>query len=313
MAFRLARVGLIFALGLWSATARSEPVKVRVGYTAGGDVSAAFVARARGMFERRGLDVSLTATSIGSNIPAALESGSLEMGTPTAPVLLLAAAGGLSIVPISGGSVSFQHSKNHAVMARTGLDLRTAADFAGKRIGTPGFGGFLDLLFEEWLKRNGVAKDQVHLIEMGQPQMVDVLRGGGVDAVVAADPNITRIEQTGAGHVALFIDSQFPDGLPVIVYAASRDWATAHRDAALGFASAIAEATAYALAHPDELRQIIADYTKLPPPVVAAAALPELSPALTAEQLALWNPILRSQGALTADVDTTKLLDWQAK
>ncbi len=310
MRARRAPIALLCLATLLTAPALAQTTQVRVGYTSGNDVSAAFVARAKGMFQKRGLDVSLTATSIGSNIPAALESGTLEVGTPTAPVLLLAAAGGLELVPISGGSVSYKISKDHAVLARAGLELTTAQDFIGKRIGMAGFGGFLDLLFEEWLKRNGVPANKVNMIEMGQPLMNDALKGGTVDAVVAADPNVTRMQQTGAGHVVLYIDSQFPDDLPVIVYVSSRSWVSKHRDAARAYAEAIAEASSYGLANPDELRQIIADYTKLPPQVIAAAALPDLAPHLTAAQLALWNPILLSQGTLSAPVDTEKLLNW---
>ena len=306
----LRRILLIVPALLGVGPAIAQPVQIRVSYTAGGDVSAAFVARARGMFQARNLDVSLTATAFGSNIPAALQSGTLEIGTPTAPVLLLAAAGGLDLVPISGGSVAMRTSKDHAVLARSGLDLRTANDFVGRRIGMAGFGGFLDLLFEEWLKRNGVSPSRVNMVEMGQPLMNDALKGASVDAVVAADPNVTRMQQTGAGRVVLYIDSQFPDDLPVIVYAGAQAWAASHREAAQSFAAAIAEASTYALAHPDELRRIIADYTKLPPEVVAAASLPDLHASLTADQLALWNPILRSQGALSADVDTAKMLQW---
>lgn len=310
MRARRAPIALLCLASLLTAPALAQTTQVRVGYTSGNDVSAAFVARAKGMFQKRGLDVSLTATSIGSNIPAALESGTLEVGTPTAPVLLLAAAGGLELVPISGGSVSYRISKDHAVLARAGLELTTAQDFIGKRIGMAGFGGFLDLLFEEWLKRNGVPANKVNMIEMGQPLMNDALKGGTVDAVVAADPNVTRMQQTGAGHVVLYIDSQFPDDLPVIVYVSSRSWVSKHRDAARAYAEAIAEASSYGLANPDELRQIITDYTKLPPQVIAAAALPDLAPHLTAAQLALWNPILLSQGTLSAPVDTEKLLNW---
>ncbi len=298
------------ALLVVASMACAQSTRVSVGYTLGGDVSAAFVAREQGVFARHGLDVSLTATAVGSNLPAAVLSGSFDIGTPTAPVLLLATAGGIDEVVVSGGSVATRGSRNHAVIARPGANIVAPADFIGRRVAIAGFGGFFDLLFEEWLARGGVDPQRVFLVEMGQALMADALRGGSVDAVVAADPNVTRMVGNGVGRVVVYIDSQFPDGLPVILYAAGRDWVAKHRDAARAFAESIAEASAYARAHPDQLRQTIAAYTRLPPEVVNAAGLPELQAALSPDQLGLWNPILRSRGALGADVDTARLLDW---
>lgn len=310
----LASMAAILAAFVAGLPAQAQPAapltKLSVGYTSGNDVSAAFVARETGIFARHGLDVSLTVTAFGSNFPAALESGSFDIGTPTAPVVLLAEAGGIEEAIVSGGSVGYQHSRDHAVVARPQVNILKPADFIGRKVGMAGFGGFLDLLFEEWLKREGVDPKRVTMIEMGQPLMSDALKGGSVDAVVAADPNVTRMVTTGVGKVVIFIDSQFPDELPVIVYATSRAWTAKHHDTARAFADSIAEASAYALAHPDELRHTIAGYTKLPPDLVAASSLPDLHPAITAAQLGLWNPIMRSQGALQEDVDTAKLLNW---
>lgn len=306
---RIART-MMFAALLATNAALAEPTRLSVGYTSGGDVSAAFVAREMGIFARHGLDVSLTATAFGANFPAALVSGSFDIATPTGPVLLLAAAGGIEEVVVSGGSVAYQRSHNHAVVARPNSPLATPADFVGRKVAMAGFGGFLDLLFEEWIKRAGIDPKRVVLVEMGQPQMADALKGGTVDAVVAAEPNVSRMLGSGVGHAVIFIDSQFPDELPVILYAGARDWVAKHPAVARAFADSIAEASTYALAHPDELRRTIAGYTKLPPEIVDAAGLPDLHPAVTAAQLGLWNPILRSQGALSADVDTARLLDW---
>ena len=302
--------GLVVGALILAAAAHGQTTRIRVGYTQGGDVSAAFVAREHAIFARHGLEVSLTASTSGSNLPAALMSGSFDIGTLTAPVLLLATAGGIDEVVVSGGSVANRASRNHAVVARPGAHISTPADFLGRRVAIAGFGGFFDLLFENWLRRNDVDPKRVFLVEMGQAQMSDALRGGSVDAVVAADPNVTRMVGSGVGQVVTYIDSQFPDGLPVILYAASRDWVEKHRDAATAFSESIAEATSDARAHPAALRRTIAAYTRLPPAVVEAASLPELQSTLSATELGRWNPILRSQGMLGADVDTARLLAW---
>lgn len=305
LAFMCALLFAAFAGPAWA-----QPLKLQVGYTSGGDISPAFVARDQGIFAKHGLDVKLTALAFGSVLPPALISGSLDIASPTAPVLLQAADNDIDLVAVSGGSVTKRTSKDHALLTRMGLDLKTAQDFAGKRIGIAGRGGFFDMLFSDWMRRNGIPPTGWTVVELGQPQMSDALKNASVDAVVAAEPNVTHIVQGGTGHVALYIESQFPDNLPVIVWAASRDWVHKHPDAAHGFAAAIAEASAWTATHPAEWRQIISGYTHYPLALVQAAAMPDLKPTLTAEELALWNPIMRGQGLLTSNVDTAKLLKW---
>ena len=301
---------LALFLLLACAARAEEAVPIRYGYSGGADTVAAWIAADRGMFQARGLAVTLTQVANSALFPAALQSGSLDIAAPTAPLVLQADAGGLDLVIVSGGSVALPSATGMVALGRAGLDLGSPAAFAGRKVAVPGLGGFLDLIFRDWLARGGVAADSVHYVELGQGAMADALRSGNADAVVVSDPMATRIRQTSAGVTAAFIMRGMPEGVPVIVYAATRDWAQAHEAAARGFASAIAEASDYADAHPEEARATIAKYLKVAPELARDASLPTLRPAVTARALEVWLPIMRGQGVLSGAVDTGRLV-WQ--
>src|SRR5689334_20003199 len=71
--------------------------KVILGYTPGQDFLAAFTAKDQGFFEKHGIDMKLQFTASAQSIPAALLSDSLQIGTPTVPILLAAASNGLGL------------------------------------------------------------------------------------------------------------------------------------------------------------------------------------------------------------------------
>ena len=62
----------------------------------------------------------------------------------------------------------------------------------------PGLGAFLHVTFRAYLKDNGVDYRKVTFVEAAFPQHTDLLRGGSVDAVVSADPFMSRITESGA-------------------------------------------------------------------------------------------------------------------
>src|SRR5258706_16199141 len=82
--------------------------KIQIGCTATSDCASAMVAIDEGIFRQHGLDAEMVLIGINSNIPAAILSGSIQVGGPTSTVFLQAADGGLDLVAIAGASVMSQ-------------------------------------------------------------------------------------------------------------------------------------------------------------------------------------------------------------
>ena len=187
-ALALACATLSSAALLGSATAASAQEKMLLGYTAVADYVGAFVAADQGLFKKHGLDIELQLVSLNSTLPAAVQSNSIQIEGPTPSVFLQAVDGGLDHVVISGNTELDPTSKAYGVVARDSAGIKTAKDFEGKKVGVPGIGAFLQVIFRKWLLDQGADATKVQFVEVSFPTMNDVLKAGTVDAVVTGEP-----------------------------------------------------------------------------------------------------------------------------
>jgi NitT/TauT family transport system substrate-binding protein len=306
----LAAVSATLSAGALSLPARAQTTKIVFGYTAVTDFASVFVAREEGFFSKRNLDVEPKFVPINSTIPAAVQSDSLQIGGPTPSVFLQSVDGGLDHVVVAGGGMTSKTMTGIGLVARAGSGIRGAADCVGRKIGVPGLGAFLHVSFRAWLKQSGVDYAKVTFIEAAFPQHGDLLRGGSLDAVVTADPFMSRITDSGAGYVASYYSTFLPDGQPTIVFAARRDWVAKNATAAKAFREAIVEAAAFMVkpGNDAKLRAHIGKYIKLPPEVLAKAQISPPSPLITEKQLAYWVGLMKDQGMLKGNLALPTLI-----
>ncbi len=284
--------------------------KIVFGYTAVTDFASVFVAREEGYFGKRGLDVEPKFIPLNSTIPAALQSDSLTIGGPTPSVFLQAVDGGLDLVLVAGGGLTSKTITGFGLVARAGSGIKTAQDCVGKKIGVPGLGAFLHVTFRAWLKDQGVDYRKVNFVEAAFPQHADLLRGGSVDAVVSADPFMSRITESGAGYVASYYSTFLPEGNQTIVHAARRDWAEKNPQAVRAFRESLLEAAAFMQQPKNDakVRAAIGKYIKLPPDVLAKVQISPPGPVVTDRQLAYWVGLMKDQEMLKSAPDVARLI-----
>ncbi|PBI90676.1 putative thiamine biosynthesis protein [Variovorax boronicumulans] len=307
---------LLSALAAASATAtlpsraqQAHP-KIVFGYTAVTDFASVFVAAEEGYFKKRNLDVELKFIPLNSTIPAALQSDSLQIGGPTPSVFLQAVDGGLDLVLVAGGGLTSKTITGFGLVARAGSGIKSAQDCVGKKIGVPGLGAFLHVTFRAWLKDSGVDYRKVNFIEAAFPQHADLLRGGSVDAVVSADPFMSRITESGAGYVASYYSTFLPENNQTIVHAAKREWVAKNPATARAFREALVEAGAFIQQQKNDakVRTAIGKYIKLPPEVLAKVQVSPPGPVVTDKQLGYWTGLMKEQDMLKTNIDVAKLI-----
>ena len=282
--------------------------KVTVGLTQFNEVAPVMIAREEGFFAKHGLDATVQMIPLNSTMPAALQSGSIQIAGVTPPVLIQAVDSGLDLVVIAGGAVAGRTDTNSAIVVGANSGIKTAADLAGKRVGVPGLGATLHVLSRKWLTIKGVDYTKVTFIETPFPQMPDMLKGGSIDAVVSADPFKGRIVDSGVGTVLEYLPAQLPDGMATFAYVATRDWASAHAEAAKEFQAAVAEGVAFASQNLDGARTDFGKYVKLPPPVLAQIRFTGLNPEPVPHSLALWIEVMNEQKMLKTPITVDQLL-----
>ena len=297
------------AAALLAVAPAQAQTRIQIGCTATSDCASAMLAVDEGIFRKHGLDVEMVLIGINSNIPAAIISGSIQIGGPTSTTFLQAADGGLDLVAVSGASVMNRVS-NQAIAAfvRNGVSITEPKDFVGKKVGAPGLGAFLHVLFVKWLVEKGVDPKAVNFVEVTFPTMADIIKSGGVDAVLTAEPFVTRMTNAAIGTVGVRYAAELARTEPIIFYAAARDWAETNPDTVKKFRDAIAEAAPIVNSDRDKASASIAKFTKQPLELVKANPPNQSEPGLKAEQLAWWIEVMSSQKMLQSKLDLTKLI-----
>jgi NitT/TauT family transport system substrate-binding protein len=203
-------------------------------------------------------------------------------------------------VVVAGGGVTSKAITGFGLVARAGSGIRSAQDCIGKKIGVPGLGAFLHVTFRAFLKQNKVDYKKVNFIEASFPQHGDLLRGGSLDAVVTADPFMTRITDSGAGYVASYYSTFLADGNPTIIHTAKREWVAKNPAAAKAFREAVVDGAAFMTQakNNDKVRAAIAKYTKLPIEVVNKIQISPPGPLVNEKQLNYWVGLMKDQEML---------------
>jgi len=305
---KLAARAALFAL-LASAPAHADPFKLHIACTATSDCASAMVARDEGIFAKHGLDADMTLIGINTNIPPAIVSDSIQIGGPTSPVFLQAVSGGLDLLAVEGASVMDPVSNEAIVaMSRNGVTLHEAKDFIGKKVGAPGIGAFLQVLFVKWLMEKGVDPKAVNFIEVTFPTQSDALKSGAVDAVLTAEPFVTRITKAGNGAVAVHYASELGRTDPIISYVATRAFAEKNPDVIKAFRASIEEAAAIVNADREKASASISKFTKQPIEIVRLYRPNIAAPALKGSDFAWWLEVMKQQDMLQAAVDLEYLV-----
>ena len=302
-----ARAALLAFLAAQPAYA--DPVKLHIACTATSDCASAMVARDEGIFAKHGIDADMTLIGINTNIPPAIVSDSIQVGGPTSPVFLQAVSGGLDLVAIEGASTMDAASDGAiAVMTRNGVTAHEAKDFVGKKVGAPGIGAFLQVLFVKWLIEKGVDPKSVNFVEVTFPTMSDALKSGAVDAVVTAEPFVSRITKAGNGAVGVRYASELGRTEPIISYVTTRQFAEKNPDLVKAFRASIEEAAAIVNGDHEKTAASISKFTKQPIEIVRANVFSHASPTLKGADFTWWLEVMKQQDMLQAPIDVEKLV-----
>jgi NitT/TauT family transport system substrate-binding protein len=297
------RLLAVLSFAMVATAVSAQTTKINRGYVPAGDWPPALVAKDKGFFDKRNLDVTLTKVAIISNIPSAILSGSLNVGVSTPTVLIDAADAGLPLVGIAGGTRFLKNPSIFSVVVRQGVTATSAKDLEGKRVGVPGLRSIADVLFRKWLLDKGVNPSRVTIVEAPFPQMKDLLKGGTIDAVAVLEPFRSRIVSDNTGfRLADYVAEVNPDVLGG-VWIAQREWAVANPRALAAFRESLAEAIEFIKANTEEARAIESKHLGFSTPVLLPYSL-----TVTHADLETYVKYAREVGYLSKPVDVGQML-----
>jgi NitT/TauT family transport system substrate-binding protein len=255
---KLIIIPLISAV-LATATAFAKDTILRVGYFpnithAQGVIGADSTAAGRGWFEQRlgsGVTVQWFAFNAGPSAMEAILAGSVDL-TYVGPNPALNAyirSRGDEIRVLAGSALG-----GAALVVGKDSGITTSADFKGRVLATPQLGNTQDVAARAWLKKQGyritLTGGDVSVVPTANPDQLNLLQAGKLDAVWTVEPWVSRLElETGA---RVFLEQ--PDAVTTILVSSAK-FLREQPDLAQKFRAAHVELTAWLNAHPDEARE----------------------------------------------------------
>ncbi|MCO5091200.1 ABC transporter substrate-binding protein [Bosea sp. (in: a-proteobacteria)] len=221
------------------------PQTVRVAYVPIMKFATAYVAEARGLFKKYGLDVKLESVKSGTEAIAFLDKGSVDVGGIAIVASLWSAWNrGLDIRVIAPGGLDPMTNGPTKLIVRNDLmesgAIKSVADLKGKRIaaaGGPGSGG--EYFVTKALESAGLTLRDVQLLNIGNGDMPAAMEAKSVDAVLTSSPYSDQILKAGNGKL---LAQDFTPGLMTVVFVGSGKFLKERPEVAERFVLAMAEA-----------------------------------------------------------------------
>ncbi|MCP5072847.1 MAG: ABC transporter substrate-binding protein [Rhodobacteraceae bacterium] len=242
---RLVLSTLILLASLATAQA-ADKLTVYLDWFVNPDHAPLIIAKEKGFFAQKGLDVELVPPADPSAPPRLIAAGKGDIAISYQPQLHVQVAEGLPLVRI--GTIA-ETPLNALVSLKSGK-VQSIADLKGKKVGFS-VGGFEDAVLSAMMKTHGLKLDDVELININFALSASLI-SGNVDAVIGAFRNFELNQLDIEGHPGLAFYPE-ENGVPVydeLIFIVKNDRKDDPR--LRPFLEAVEQATLWLTNHSDE-------------------------------------------------------------
>ncbi|HEY7071153.1 MAG TPA: ABC transporter substrate-binding protein [Acidimicrobiales bacterium] len=292
-----------------TGTTSQEMTSIKVGVVPVVDVAPLYLGIDKGFFEDEGLEVEPVVAQGGAAIIPAVIAGDQEIGFSNVVSLMLGQTQDLPVKIISQGIQATDDPENDtaAIAVKGSSDIQEPADLEGKTIAINTLNNISQLTVTAALDKEGVDTSTLHFVEVPLPDMVGQLEAGQIDAAGLVEPFVTTGKNAGERMIIYDRVATEPK-MTVATYFTSDSYLQSNPDVVDSFVKAINKSLEYATDHPDEARQAIANYTQIPPDVLADVVLPLWQKDLNVDSIKNTAQLMVDQGISDSEPDVDKLI-----
>jgi len=209
------------------------------------------------IFEKYGLDISITSAGGGSSAATAMIAGDFKICQIAAPAVLNAVIAGEDLVFFGG----LYNDYLYKLMVTP--DIKSPQDLKGKAVAITQPGTLTDGASRAALLHLGLDpdKDVILLNIGGEPTRLAAMDSGQVAATVFTPPNTLKAQEAGFNILLDLVDLNQP--FLRLGYAASRSFMEGNPEVMVNFSKAIIEAIQEMQSDPEGTKSIMAEYLSL--------------------------------------------------
>jgi NitT/TauT family transport system substrate-binding protein len=285
------------------------PITLTVGVIPIADVAPLYLGINQGFFEEENMTIETQFAEGGAAIVPSVISGDYQIGFSNTTSLIIAATQNVPLQIISQGVLGGATSDESwdAVMVAKDSSIRSPQDLEGKTIAVNTLQNIGPVTINTALDEEGVDYSTVEYVEVPFPEMIPALGAGDVDAVFVVEPFVTQGNAEGARTILLPYVQTTPN-LTVATYFASRQYIEENGDIVDRFVRAMNKSLEYAQQNPDEAREVVLEYTEIPPEAAEAMTLPQWSSDLNLPTIEMMAELAEQYGFIDEQPDIGELI-----
>jgi NitT/TauT family transport system substrate-binding protein len=322
------RRGLLVALGIAAALAMAgcgddddsagggggggetaEQTTLRVGVIPIADVAPLYLGMKQGFFEDQQLTIEPQLAEGGAAITPAVLSGDFQIGFSNTVSLLIAASKDLPVTIISQGVLGGKTEEEawaDLLVLKDG-PIKEPKDIEGKTIAVNTLSNICEVTIRASLADMGVDDGSLKFTEVPFPDMNAALEAGRVDGACVVEPFVSQGTAGAARGIDPFYVNTAPD-LTVATYFTSTQYAEENPGVVERFVEAMNESLDYAQSNPDEVRQVLGEYTEIPPEAAEAITLPQWRSDLTIPTIERLSQLSLEYGLIEEEPNLDELI-----
>jgi len=254
-AFALLSAARLAAADPSSKAPVTPPVAVRLAINLSPISALPLIAKDKGLFQKHGLDVSINNFSSGRQALETVLGGGADVATAAESPVTAAAFAQQKIVLLA----RLEYSELKTLVSVPGVSR--PAELKGKRIGyTAGTGS--EVYTHELLKRSGLTKGDVTLVNLRPQDMVAAAAAGSIDAYNIWEPHIANGKKAlGARARVLDTKQVYTETFNLVV---TQEYAQKQRNVATALLRALIEAETWLKSNREEAITLVARLVGMP-------------------------------------------------
>ena len=288
---------------------QAEPTTLRVGVIPIADVAPLYIGIEQGFFEDQQLTIEPQLAEGGAAITPAVLSGDFQIGFSNTVSLLIAASKDLPVQVISQGVLGGKTEEEawaDLLVLKDG-PIEEPKDLEGRTIAVNTLSNICEVTIRASLADMGVDDSTLKFTEVPFPDMNAALEAERVDGACVVEPFVSQGKAGKARGIDPFYVNTAPD-LTVATYFTSKQYAEENPEVVERFVTAMEQSLEYAQDNPDAVREILGEYTEIPPEVAQGIKLPQWRKDLTIPTIEQLSQLSLEYGLIESEPDLNELI-----